>query len=80
MTMHCDQVFDLIADLLDGTVEPEVEVEALEHLATCARCETTLAETRALVDLAPEARPVTLAPDQRAAIRSRLLDALTEDP
>jgi anti-sigma factor RsiW len=80
MTIQCDQVFELITDLLDGTVEPEVEAEALEHLATCTRCETTLAETRALVDLAPDARPVRLAPDQRAAIRSRLLDALAEDP
>lgn len=77
--MQCDQVFELLSDLLDGSAEPELEAAALEHLATCTRCETTFSETRSLIALAPEARPAMLDPARRAALRARLAAAVGED-
>lgn len=73
--MRCDEVFDNLTDLLDGALDPEVEAAALEHLATCERCESTFAETRTLVELAAEERPPGLDP----AARSSLLDRIVAD-
>ena len=71
--MTCDEVFAILTDLLDGALDPEVESEALEHLATCERCETTLAQTRTVVELAADERPVGLDPVARRRILGRVL-------
>ena len=80
--MRCEDVFDNLTDLLDGVLDPDVEAVALEHLATCERCEITLAETRALVELAADERPTSLDPTTRASLLGRIVADVTapEDP
>jgi anti-sigma factor RsiW len=73
-------VFDNLTDLLDGALPADVEAAALEHLATCERCEITLAETRSLLDLAADDRPVELDGPTRAALLSRIVDEVSPDP
>ena len=78
--MNCDEVFDNLTDLLDGALDPEVEAAALEHLATCERCEITFAETRTLVELAADERPVGLDAASRSSLLGRIIDELGVDP
>lgn len=78
--MRCDEVFDNLTDLLDGALDPEVEAAALEHLATCERCEVTFSETRALVELAADERPVGLDPSERSSLLDRIVDQVRADP
>ena len=77
--MRCEDVFDNLTDLLDGALDPDVEVAALEHLATCERCETTLAETRTLVELAADERPTGLDPSARATLLDRIVGEVRLD-
>ena len=77
--MRCEDVFDNLTDLLDGALPADVEAAALEHLATCERCEITLAETRSLLDLAADDRPVELDPPTRASLLSRIVDEVRTD-
>lgn len=78
--MRCEDVFDNLTDLLDGALEPGLEAAALEHLATCERCETTLAETRTLLELAAGERPVQLAPASRRSLLRRIVEEVRPDP
>lgn len=77
--MRCDDVFDNLTDLLEGVLPADVEAEALEHLATCERCEITLAETRSLLDLAADHRPVELDRATRALLLTRIVDEVSPD-
>ena len=77
--MRCDEVFDNLTDLLDGALAPDVEAAALEHLATCERCEVTFAETRTLVDLAAEERPTRLDDAARATLLDRIVGEVGPD-
>ena len=49
--MQCDDVAERLTDLMEGEFGDEEEAEALEHLASCERCEQVLAETRDVVRL-----------------------------
>lgn len=77
--MRCEDVFDNLTDLLDGALPADVEAAALEHLATCERCEMTLAETRSLLDLAADDRPVELDRPTRDSLLARIVDEVTPD-
>jgi anti-sigma factor RsiW len=77
--VRCEDVFDNLTDLLDGALPADVEAAALEHLATCERCEITLAETRSLLDLAVDDRPVELDPPTRASLLSRIVAEVRTD-
>lgn len=78
--MKCEEVFANLTDLLDGALDDDVEALALEHLATCERCEITFAETRALVDLAAEHRPPGLSASARSSLLGRIVSEVTPDP
>ena len=78
--MRCDEVFDNLTDLLDGALDADTEAAALEHLATCDRCETTFAETRALVELAADERPPGLDTTRRSSLLDRIVDQVRSDP
>ncbi len=77
--MRCEDVFDNLTDLLDGALDRESEAAALEHLATCERCEITLAETRTLVELAGDERPTRLDPSARATLLDRIVGEVGRD-
>lgn len=78
--MECEDVFANLTDLLDGQLDPEIEVLALEHLASCASCETVLAETRTIVELAADVRPVGLAGPERGSLLDRIVEEVRADP
>lgn len=64
--MNCDDLAARLTEFLEGELEPEVEQEAVEHLATCGQCEMVLAETREVTRLAHEhGRPVLGDSDRR---------------
>lgn len=78
--MRCEDVFANLTDLLEDQLDPDVEVLALEHLATCASCETVLAETRTVIELAADERPVGLDPSLRASLLDRIVGEVGADP
>ena len=41
--MNCSELEAHLTDFLDGQLGPATEAAALEHIATCARCEAVLA-------------------------------------
>ena len=64
--MECEDLAEMLTDLLEGDVEEEQEAEALAHLASCGQCERVLAETRDVIDLAHEHGRVNLDAEDRA--------------
>ncbi len=50
--MRCEDLAEKLTEFLEGELEPELEEEAIEHLATCNHCEVVLAETREVTRLA----------------------------
>ena len=70
--MNCSELEAHLTDFLDGQLGPATEAAALEHIATCARCEAVLAGTRAVIDLAGDMGRVEL----EAAGRERLLQSI----
>lgn len=70
--MECDELAANLTDFLEGELDAAFEAAAVEHLATCAACETVLAGTRSVIGLAPEVGRVEVPP----ALRESLLAAV----
>lgn len=74
--MRCEDLAEKVTDLLEGDLDEAVEAAAIEHLASCERCETVLAQTREVMDLARAHGRARVDP----ATRQRLLDAILSPP
>ena len=71
--MECAELEANLTDFLDGVLDADSEAAALEHLATCEHCETILAQTRSVINLANLHGRVELAPDERDELLRRVL-------
>ncbi len=71
--MDCSELEANLTDFLDGVLDAEAEAAALEHLATCDRCEAVLAETRSVITLANRHGRTELAPRDREELLRRIL-------
>lgn len=63
--MDCGELESNLTDLLEGALDADAEAAALEHLATCERCESVLTQTRSVITLAQRHGRVELAPGER---------------
>ncbi len=71
--MKCGDLAEKLTDLMEGDLEEAEEAAALEHLATCQACETVLAETRDVTELARDHGRVLLSEGDQDRLLSRLL-------
>jgi anti-sigma factor RsiW len=71
--MDCADLEANLTDFLDGLLDPASESAALEHLATCERCEAVLTETRSVIELAARHGRVELPPTEREQLLQRIL-------
>ena len=53
-----------------------VEAAAVEHVATCERCQAVLSGTQAVIAVAPAAARLSLPPADRDALLQRILSSL----
>ena len=72
--MECSELAERLTDLLEGELGEAEEAAAVEHLATCSACETVMAQTREVMDLARDHGRVALSDDDRARLWSEVLD------
>lgn len=79
LEVECEDLAEMLTDLLEGDVNDDDEAAALEHLASCKSCEQVLGGTRDVIDLAREHGRVTLDPYDRERI-FRELNAKIPDP
>jgi predicted anti-sigma-YlaC factor YlaD len=77
--VQCEDLAEMLTDLLEGDVDDDQEAAALAHLASCKSCEQVLAETRDVIDLAHAHGRATLDPDDRERI-FREINARIPDP
>ncbi|MGD9794850.1 MAG: zf-HC2 domain-containing protein [Acidimicrobiia bacterium] len=70
--MRCDELAANLTEFLEGELDDDAEAEALEHLASCDRCELVLAQTRSVLDLSGQHGRVRLEPDERAELFDRI--------
>ena len=68
----CELMAEMLTDLMEGDLPAEIEAAALDHLASCRACETVLADTRAVQNLARDHGRIELDPDDR----DRMLGAI----
>ncbi|HXY27248.1 MAG TPA: zf-HC2 domain-containing protein [Acidimicrobiales bacterium] len=73
--MDCQTLFEHLTDFLEGSLTPEQEQLALEHLATCPRCETVLDQTREVTRLLAEHGRITLEGERRQELLHRILQS-----
>jgi anti-sigma factor RsiW len=71
--MDCALLEASLTEFLEGELDAETEAAAVEHLATCARCETVLAGTRAVIGLAATHGRVELPGADRAHLLQQIL-------
>lgn len=71
--MTCDELAERLTDFLEGDLGAAEEAAAIEHLATCEACETVLAGTRDVMDLAATHGRVTLSSDDRDRLWDRVV-------
>jgi predicted anti-sigma-YlaC factor YlaD len=74
--MTCEELAELLPDLMDGTVAPELQAEAEEALARCPECRQELEAARQiralLVRYQSQALTVQLSPQFEARLLTRL--------
>lgn len=78
--MECDDLAEMLTDLLEGDVDADQETAALAHLASCEHCERILAGTRDVIDLAREHGRVSLAATDRERMFTDLKTNLPDSP
>ena len=71
--MECSELAEQLTEFLEGDLDADVEAAALDHLATCASCETVLAETQDVIGLARNHGRVTLSETNRAQLWNRVV-------
>lgn len=71
--MDCAQLEANLTEFLEGLLDPAAEAAALEHLATCERCDEVLTQTRSVIALAGEYGRVHLGADEREQLLARIL-------
>ena len=71
--MDCGELEANLTDFLEGVLDADAEAAALEHLATCERCESVLTQTRSVIALSNRHGRVELAPDERNDLLRRIL-------
>ena len=71
-SMTCDDLDALLPEFLDGSLEPDQEADAAEHLATCEQCRIEISELEGVGELyRRHGRPI-LPPEARQRIRKAL--------
>lgn len=74
--MRCDELEVQLTDFLEGLLPAAVEAAAIEHVATCARCEAVLTGTQAIIAVAPSAARLALSEGDRDELLQRILSSL----
>lgn len=70
--MRCEDLAARLTDFLEGDLDPETELAAAEHLASCERCETVLRETRSVVALMADVGRTRLTDAERVTVLGRV--------
>jgi predicted anti-sigma-YlaC factor YlaD len=73
--MDCQTLFEHLTDLLEGSLTPEKEEMALEHLASCPRCEVVLDQTREVSRLVAAHGRTVLGGDSRKKLLRRIMQS-----
>ena len=76
--MDCSELEANLTDFLEGILDADAEAAALEHLATCDRCEVVLTETRSVIMLAKRHGRTELTPSEREELLRRILSSHPE--
>lgn len=71
--MDCAELEANLTEFLEGLLGSADEAAAIEHLATCERCEQVLTQTRSVIALAAAHGRMELDADERDALLDRIL-------
>lgn len=71
--MDCTELEQHLTDFLEGDLSSEDEREALDHLASCDRCEEILAGTRRVSSLGATFGRFALTDDERRSLLRKIL-------
>jgi hypothetical protein len=68
--LRCDEVVELVTDLIEGTLDAETEERVIGHLSLCDGCQAYVEQVRLTVDALgePPAEPPALSPEARASL------------
>jgi predicted anti-sigma-YlaC factor YlaD len=69
--MRCDEVVELVTDLVEGALDAETEERVVGHLALCDGCQAYVEQVRRTVEALgdpPPAAPPALTPEAREAL------------
>ena len=63
MTVHCQEIVELVTDYLEGTLDPDMTAEVEAHLQLCDGCDTYVKQIRATVHALGKVPVESLSPD-----------------
>jgi anti-sigma factor RsiW len=72
MSLTCDDLETMLPEFLDGSITPDQESLAAEHLATCDACTAELGELQGVTKLYREHGTMHLPDDARKRISEAL--------
>ena len=73
--MDCAELEANLTNFLEGELDQATETRALEHLATCERCEAVLSQTRSIIELAHRHGRQQLESSAREQLLTRILSS-----
>ncbi len=76
--LRCVDLEPLLTDFLEGDLSPEVEAEALEHVASCPACDLYLAEYTETIELISEWGGEVLPAETTERILAAVFERLTD--
>jgi anti-sigma factor RsiW len=74
--MDCQALFAALTDLLEGSLDPEQQEMALDHLASCPQCDRVLHQTREVTRLVAEHGHTALDAGRRQQLLRRILGSV----
>ncbi len=73
--MTCDDLAERLTDFLEGELDDAQTDAAIEHVASCPRCETVLADTKLVIDAGRRHGRLHLDSDHQSELLASILAA-----
>jgi anti-sigma factor RsiW len=74
MTVHCQEIVELVTDYLEGVLDPDMAAEVEAHLELCDGCDVYVEQMRATIRALGEVPVATLSEAAQAKLTQAFRD------
>jgi anti-sigma factor RsiW len=74
LTVHCQEIVELVTNYLEGTLDPDMTAEVEAHLQLCDGCDIYVEQMRATIRALGEVPVATLSQEAQAELERAFRD------